>query len=34
MDILVTKKTWKENDIPKIGDDIEGRVWMQGKIVL
>lgn len=33
MDILVTQKTWKEQEAPKAGDDIEGSVWMQGKLV-
>lgn len=33
MDILVTQKTWHETQAPKAGDDIEGSVWMQGKVV-
>lgn len=33
MDILVTQKTWKEQEAPKAGDDIEGSVWMQGRLV-
>jgi len=32
IDILVTSKTWKGNNIPQKGDDIEGSVWMQGKL--
>lgn len=34
MDILVTKRTWKEEELPKVGDDIEGSVWMQGKVII
>lgn len=33
MDILVTQKTWHETQTPKAGDDIEGSVWMQGKVI-
>jgi hypothetical protein len=33
MDILVTEKIWKSKTAPKIGDDIEGSVWMQGRLL-
>ena len=33
MDILVTEKIWKHSHAPKVGDDIEGSVWMQGRLV-
>ncbi|NCD11300.1 MAG: hypothetical protein EOL93_02005 [Epsilonproteobacteria bacterium] len=32
IDILITEKVWEEDEAPKVGDDIEGRVWLQGKL--
>lgn len=33
MDILITEKVWKSKSAPKVGDDIEGSVWMQGRLI-
>ncbi len=33
MDILVTEKIWKSKTAPKVGDDIEGSVWTQGRLL-
>ncbi len=32
IDILVTQRIWEENESPKIGDDIEGSLWLQGRL--
>lgn len=33
IEILLTKRTWKEKRAPKVGDDIEGTIWLQGNLV-
>lgn len=30
LDIIVTRKIWHDGNLPKVGDDIEGRLWLQG----
>ncbi len=32
INILITEKVWEEDEAPKVGDDIEGRVWLEGKL--
>lgn len=33
IDILITLRVWKESNPPKIGDDIVGNLWLQGKMI-
>jgi hypothetical protein len=32
LDILVTRKVWGDQPPPKVGDDIEGAIWLQGHL--
>lgn len=33
IDILITSRVWEELNPPKIGDDIVGKLWLQGKMI-
>lgn len=33
IDILVTDMIWNEDNPPKVGDDIDGSVWLQGRMI-
>ncbi len=30
LDILITRRAWHGDDPPRVGEDIEGRLWLQG----
>ena len=30
LDVIVTHKVWEDREPPKVGEDIEGILWLQG----
>lgn len=32
LDIYVTRRVWQGNEPPRIGQDVEGRLWLQGRL--
>ena len=32
LDILITPKAWRGSEPPRIGEDIQGRLWLQGRL--
>lgn len=31
--VIVSHKAWKESEVPKVGDEIEGILWLQGRML-
>lgn len=32
LDILITRRAWQGDAPPRVGQDIEGQLWLQGRL--